>query len=361
MHVLLVEDDLVFAKSLEALLKRKCEPDFGFEHVDCLGGALMRLTIKGPDIDLILLDLTLPDSGGLDTVVQVRKKAFGIPIVVMTGRDDNAIGIEAVKAGAQDYLLKGALDGTTIIRSLQYAIERAKFLSDREDFVATLTHDLKNPLIGCDKLVTLLADGAISDVDEQRNLLHHIKASNRAVISLIDNLLEIYKYDKNLAELALEHTNLVRLANSCIEEWTPIASLQGMELHRINETDSVPIVADTKCIKRVLQNLIDNAIKYSTTGSIITVNVFADDTKATLEVSNPCKYLREEDLKHMFNRFWRADANKTRTAGTGLGLYLCRQLVELHEGTIDCRKSEDGINTVFTVELPRSLSPSLVN
>ncbi len=350
MRVLLVEDNLLFARSIEALIRYSAPFHVAFTHVDTLDAAIEQL--RKACFEIVLLDLTLPDSSGLSTLIELRKKAFGLPIVVLTGRDDEGIGVEAVKAGAQDYLIKGSLDGLTIIRAMQYAVERAKYLADREEFVASLTHDLRNPLIGCDKLISLILDGSV-DVSRQTNLLQHVKLSNRAVISMIDNLLELYRFDKTLVELRLESVNLVRLATSCMDEWEPIAIMQGIELFRDLEQDTVNVLADSSSIRRVLQNLLDNAIKYSSTGSSITVKISTDTDNAIVQVVNSGQLLGDEDLERVFSRFWRADSGKITAVGTGLGLHLCRRLVELHKGTISCANSEDGKNTVFCVSLPK--------
>jgi len=351
--MLLIEDNLIFARSIEALLKSKATFEVDFEHVSTLADALRRLQQFPISLDVIILDLSLPDSNGIATLLDVKRCSTGVPIVVLTG-SDSELGFEAVKRGAQDYLQKGEFNASQLLRSMQYAVERGRFISEREDFVATLTHDLKNPLIGCDKLLELLIDGKLKwDTAERDNLVQHIRASNRAVISMIDNLLDVYKFDKSLAELALENTNLVQFALKCIEEWTPVANLRGVSLINLNE-EPVKVMVDATCMRRVFQNLLDNAIKYSTTGSVITIHVYADDDNAIVEITNPGQLLSQTDLNNLFSRFWRGE-NRKNAVGTGLGLYLCRQLIELHRGTISCRQAEDGTSTTFSFEIPRSL------
>lgn len=351
--MLLIEDNVIFARSIEALLKSKAKFDVDFVHDTTLADALRRLQQFPNSLDVIILDLSLPDSKGISTLLEVKRCSTGVPIVVLTG-SDSELGFEAVKCGAQDYLQKGEFNGAQLLRAVQYAVERGRFISEREDFVATLTHDLKNPLIGCDKLLELLIDGKLNwDAAEKENLIQHIRTSNRAVITMIDNLLDVYKYDKSLAELALENTNLVQFALACIEEWTPVANLRGVTLVNLNE-EPVKVMIDATCMRRVFQNLIDNAIKYSTAGSVITIHVFADEDNAIVEITNPGQFLSRTDLNNLFSRFWRGE-NRKNAVGTGLGLYLCRQLIELHRGKISCRQTDDGVSTVFSFEIPRTL------
>lgn len=354
LKMLLIEDNPIFARSIEASLKSKAPFDVICYHASTLRDGIKRLQQFPVDLDVIVLDLSLPDSDGIATLLEVKRFSTGIPIVVLTG-SDSELGCEAVKRGAQDYLQKGAIDGAQLLLSVQYAIERALFISEREDFVATLTHDLKNPLIGCDKLLELLIDGKLSwDVAAKQDLVQHIRTSNRAVISMIDNLLDVYKYDKSLAELALVNTNLVQFASKCVDEWQPVANLRGVKLLNLNDEQPIKAMVDATCMRRVFQNLIDNAIKYSTAGGVITVNVHADDRSAIVDITNPGQLLSHADLGNLFSRFWRGE-NRNNATGTGLGLYLCRQLIELHRGTISCRQTDDGESTVFSFEIPRSL------
>lgn len=351
--MLLIEDNAVFARSIEASLRSKASFDVFCEHVGTLNDAIKRLQQFPIDLDVIVLDLTLPDSHGIGTLLEVKRYSTGVPIVVLTG-SDSELGCEAVKRGAQDYLQKGSIDGSQLLRSVQYAIERGLFISEREDFVATLTHDLKNPLLGCDKLLELLVDGKLSwDLASKQELVQHIRTSNRAVISMIDNLLDVYRYDKSLAELALENTNLVQLALKCVEEWQPVADLRGVKLLNLNDEKPVKAMIDATCMRRVFQNLIDNAIKYSTVGGVVTVYVHADEQNAIVDITNPGQLLSRADLSNLFSRFWRGQ-NRSNATGTGLGLYLCRQLIELHHGKISCKQTDDGVSTVFSFEIPRA-------
>lgn len=352
MKVLIVEDDDLFAKSIEVVLRRHTRTVLQVEHVRSVADAKNSLTRKNLDFDIVLLDLSLPDCSGIETLKQIRKEAVGVAIVVLTGHSDSALGIQAVKDGAQDYLVKGQLDGASILRAMEYAIERAKFVADREDFVATLTHDLKNPLVGCDRLMGHLIETDM-DRDEQKSLLTHMRASNRAILSMMENLLEIYRFDKSLEQLTLENTNLVNLATCCIEECKPVAAIHGINIQSQTEDDQISVLADEYSIKRVLQNLLDNAIKYSSSGGVIVVKVTSLEDSAKLEVINSGQRLSDDDLKNLFNRFWRADPTRTKDVGTGLGLHHCRQLVERHKGTIECHNSSDGLNTVFSVSLPK--------
>lgn len=352
LEILLVEDDPTFASALLALLKRKSIFSFNFAHATTFEDADAILSQK--QVDVILLDLTLPDVKGIDTLHAVRRKSNACPVIILTGQDEEDLGVQAMKAGAQDYLIKGEIDGRLLSRAITHAIERARLIYEREDFVATLTHDLKNPLIGANRVIELLAERKIGDLnDEQVNLLTHIKNSNWTLLTLIGNLLEVYRFEKDLATLYFEHTNLMQIVNNCMKEIAPIASDRNIKvLQDIPEEHDAVIMADADSLSRVLRNLLDNALKYTPTGGEVKVSLASSPDSIMLKVTDTGPGIPEEDRKHLFERFWRGRASRRHTPGTGLGLYLCQQIVSLHKGKISCDCPNDN-GTSFVVELPR--------
>ncbi len=120
--VLLVEDDLNYAQLVQRILSKAQDAIFDVEWTDCLANALDRLT-QG-DIDVVLLDLTLPDSSGFDTFVRVNLQAPDAAVLVLTGTDDENLALKAVQIGAQDYLVKGEVNGKHLVRSILYGIKR---------------------------------------------------------------------------------------------------------------------------------------------------------------------------------------------------------------------------------------------
>jgi signal transduction histidine kinase len=351
LNILLVEDDQGFAAALHALLKRKAVFDFDYLHADNLLDA--EDTLLQNRFDIILLDLTLPDCQGMDTLIRLRKSAGSCPVIILTGRDEEDLGIQAIENGAQDYLIKGEIDGRLLSRAIQHAIERARLLFEREDFIATLTHDLKNPLIGANRVLELLAEQKLGKLNaEQINLLTHIKNSNWTLLTLIGNLLEVYRFEKDLATLYFEHTNLIGIVNTCMNEIAPIADDRDIKILKDSDIEEAIVFADADSLRRVLRNLLDNALKYTPSGGEVKIILRAEEDRFLLKVSDNGPGISDEDRKHLFERFWRGRASRRHTPGTGLGLYLCQKIVNLHKGTISCT-SPNGTGTAFLVELPK--------
>ena len=121
-HILLVEDNRGYATVVQEMLSRVMDIPYNFKHAERLSTGLKHLETNGTDV--VLLDLGLPDSKGLDTFVKVYDHTPKVPIIVMTVNHNDALAVEAIKAGAQDYLVKGQFDGQVLGRAIQFAIER---------------------------------------------------------------------------------------------------------------------------------------------------------------------------------------------------------------------------------------------
>jgi two-component system cell cycle response regulator len=142
-RVLLIEDDPAYARLIETLLEEEAGGAYHVERAGRLDEGLGRL--KGGEVDAVLLDLTLPDSKGLDTFVRARDAAPSVPIVVLTGFDDEQLALDAVKRGAQDYLVKGHAENDSLARSLRYAIERHRMQAElREQALVDELTGLRN-------------------------------------------------------------------------------------------------------------------------------------------------------------------------------------------------------------------------
>ncbi len=121
-HVLLIEDDHDYAYILRRMLAARGDDALPFEHVDRLAAGIARIDEGG--VDAVLLDLDLPDSFGIDTFLKIHERAPEVPVVVLSGLDDATIAVNAVRQGAQDYLVKGDFEGQLLVRAIRYAIER---------------------------------------------------------------------------------------------------------------------------------------------------------------------------------------------------------------------------------------------
>ncbi len=312
-------------------------------------------------VDVTLLDLNLIDSQQSKSIEEIRALTLAPLIVLGTTKDESRV-MDALRSGAEDFLYKNALSSKTLWRAIAFAIERNKtrlselerlhLLELREDFMLTLTHDLKNPLIGANRLIELIAEGnARISPEQQASLLLQIRDSNTNLLSMIQSLYEVYKYEKDLHELHLEKTDLLAVVNHYLRSVRHMMEDKRIVTHVVNNARNACVLADSLSISRVVQNLIENAIKFSPVEGRVEINLKNVDDHVTINVSDQGPGIEPQDLQKLFLRFYQGRPGRSYNYGMGLGLYLCRQIVEAHSGKIWCAPKEDA-GATFTVSLP---------
>jgi signal transduction histidine kinase len=229
--------------------------------------------------------------------------------------------------------------------------DRVLLHQQREDFVATLTHDLKTPVLATNRAVGYLIEGDFGPVSEaQKEILNTILQSNTALYSLVETLLDVYKFDSGVKEFHMRTCNLPAIITQMVTEIMPLAQERGVTLKAVLLADSIAVICDEDEIRRVIQNLIDNSLKFTPAGGSITVSISQNDVKTTISVADTGKGIPDENKPKLFQRFWQAGTTGRYYASTGLGLYLCRRIVEGHDGRIWC-ESRAGHGSTFHFEL----------
>lgn len=240
------------------------------------------------------------------------------------------------------------------------ATDRVLLQQQREDFVATLTHDLKTPILAANRAIKLLIDGDFGAVSEsQAGVLETIHQSNDSLYKLVQTLLDVYRYDSGAKELSLQKTCISRMLESMIEELSPLAHNKSIDVSLTLPETEAEVDCDPAEIRRVVQNLIDNSLKFTPSGGRINISMSQNGDTTTISVEDTGKGISEQDKPKLFQRFWQASSSSGRYyASTGLGLYLCRKIVELHGGRIWCISNPgDGSKFTFTIENRRALPP----
>jgi PAS domain S-box-containing protein len=222
----------------------------------------------------------------------------------------------------------------------------------REDFVATLTHDLKTPVLAANRAIKLLLEGDFGAVAAgQRQILETILDSNTAMYKMVQTLLDVYRYDSGVKQLTFVRSDLVKLIRNMVKELQPLATTRGIELKVDISDESIEINADMEEIRRVVQNLVDNALKFTPAGGTISISVNSQSNFTEISIKDTGKGISEPDKPKLFQRFWAAAGSGRYYASTGLGLYLCRKIVESHRGSIWCDSElGKGSTFVFTIE-----------
>ena len=220
----------------------------------------------------------------------------------------------------------------------------------KEDFVATLTHDLKVPIVAESNIVEFLLEGKFGEITEKQKVaLLNMKASNKELIDLVQILLETYKIKETGISLLKENIALNPFIEEIIAETQPIANNSNMTINFIPER-SLSVMADPIQLTRVIKNLISNAISHSNSSTDIDIKTGELPGFITISVIDYGQGISKDEIKMIFNKYYSA-AKKFRKIGTGLGLYLSQQIAVSHGGEITV-ESEENVRTEFCIKLP---------
>ncbi|MBD2251657.1 hybrid sensor histidine kinase/response regulator [Nostoc parmelioides] len=338
--------------------------------------------LQASPCDLVLLDLMMPGMDGYEVTRRVRGEMNlqqYIPILLITAHDAPNVA-HGLDLGADDFIRKPVTVDELLARvrsllRLKHSMdERDEIARQREDFVSRLTHDLRTPLVAADRMLALFQQGALGNLSPQMQEVITIMArSNINLLSMVNTLLEVYRFEAGRKTLAFQPVNLSQLLNEVIAELTPLAQEKNLAINSdFGDTstpnipgDGIPsTVGDRLELHRLFTNLIGNAIKFTASGSVtirlkaIILNNQQDFSEPSLPSTNG-DYIQVEiadtgagiPLEEHATLFERFRQGNHKISGSGLGLYLSRRIVEAHHGKIVVN-SELGKGSVFVVSLP---------
>jgi len=361
-RLLLVEDNPGDARLLQEELKEVASARFEVRHVTRMAEALA--AVGEPWVDVVLLDLSLPDGHGLSNIERVVQAAPALPLVVLTGTDDEQLAMRAMHAGAQDYLVKGQASGPLLVRALRYAIERKRAEEGlkreeaarqtalfREQFLGIVGHDLRNPLQAISgNAALLLRYGGLSE--PQRKALNRISISSDRMARMISDILDFTRTRLG-GGYTLQRTwmNVHEVLRQVVEELEVAHPQKRFELS-VSGTGWGEWDADR--IAQAASNLVGNAVQYSPEDSPVRVLARDEGDGVRVEIHNLGTPIPAERLPHIFDPFVRGreGSRSGSRSGLGLGLYITYEIVKAHGGSLHVRSTETE-GTCFWLKLPR--------
>lgn len=205
----------------------------------------------------------------------------------------------------------------------------------RDDFIATLTHDMRTPLLAAIQTLRFFLEGAIGNLEEkQKVLLSTMLQSNEDLLGLVNALLEVYRFESGKLTLCKTAFPVKDLVEQCYAELKPLADKKNLKFTvNFELPDSLHIYADRAEIKRVITNLCGNAVNYTNKNGEINILAKAQNNDFIFSVNDNGNGIPSADIPNLFKRFSQGTTRK-RSTGTGLGLYLSRQIIEAHNGKI---------------------------
>ena len=246
-------------------------------------------------------------------------------------------------------LLESIKDRDSMIN--EYIEKEKQSQSLKQDFISSLAHDLKVPIIAQDNTYDLLLNGNFGEInDTQKDVIKNLKVSNNDLKNLIIDLLDAHKLDKQELKPELENIDIVKLIQEVISQNQSILTIQNKKINFNSQFDEVFCLADSFLIKRVLTNLISNAIFYSKNSENIYINLNKHKKNIEISIIDEGKGIKEEEIKKIFKKYY-SSTKKYSNIGIGLGLYIANKIMLSHGGKI-VAKNNEGKGACFTVVLP---------
>jgi light-regulated signal transduction histidine kinase (bacteriophytochrome) len=317
------------------------------------------------EIDVVLLDLSLGRTTGLETLHEFQRQlSTNYPIVLLSGLSDQALAMKAVEDGAEDFINKDAIKHQWLSISLQNAIKRhqqkerilhdARELqlanSDLRQFNYVASHDLQEPLravLGYGRMLRKRAESRLDD--EEKEWLRHIEEGSARMQRLIEDLLAFSHHSLVVSDFS--EVDLNKCMNEACESLQTSIQENKAEIY----LDPLPtIMGNASQLARLFQNVVGNALKYRSTDSpIVKVTCIESDDQVEIRISDNGIGIDAGYHEQIFGLFKRLH-RREEYPGTGIGLAICLKIVERHNGTMRV-ESEFGEGTTFVVSLPKRI------
>lgn len=312
------------------------------------------VVLEEENFDLIFLDVMIPFMDGYQVLDRLSKNPISqnIPVIFLSAMAETKNIVKGLESGCYDYITKPYR-----IEELQAKIKnilKLKRLQDERDcFIETVTHDLKTPVRSEIRAMELLLDGYFGELNQmQTEILSEVLNSSNYMFFMLDSILSKYKLDQNKIKLMPVKFNLSELIAECVKELFILFKTKKQSVNICFESKTEEVFADYIAIKRIIINLISNAIKFSKENSIIEVKVFDEDTDIKIAVIDSGVGISSSEMKNIFE-YKKETVRKFKQVGSGLGLYISQKIIAMHGGKISV-ESVKGKGSNFTVSLPKS-------
>ncbi len=371
--ILVVEDDPDQGELLrEVLVDRNAFVKLCPDAQSCLLEDLDRF-------DAVLLDQNLPDSTGTNLLDRILARK-NIPVIMVTGEDNYELAVEAIQKGAADYICKAG-DYLRVIplvvqknleqhrlqkenkRLAEELLKRAQEAEEanlaKDEFLASVSHELRTPLNAIMGLSEALQEEVYGPLTtKQASSLNIIETSGRKLLSRINDVIDLSRIGARKIRLERQELNIELGCRQAINHVRPGADAKNQEISFEADGFYETVFADPKRFRQILDNLLENAVKFSPEGGGIHVGVttLQEEAMVAISVWNEGTFIPPGKLKQIFTPFLQLDAGLNRKyEGTGLGLVLVQRFTEMHGGRVEVESTEEK-GTRFTVVFP--LEPS---
>lgn len=354
--VLIVDDSGTTRTLVSALLEPLC-----LVCHEARSATECRDQINRRDYDIVVLDYELPDGDGLEVLRELRAMGHQAAIVMLTGKSGVYTPTEAISAGADGFLEKRYLaqDPVTFQGILARAVLSRRRLADRAELEALraelyglVAHDLRGPAACAEMAVAVYRETGTEDA---------LETAQRAIRKLLDRLdryIDVNRLEDGFLSLNQETVDLSTLLKELHSYFEPLTTVKNQRVVLGIESDACKVMGDAEWLRQALENLIENAYKYTQPGGTIKLTLsLPSDHQVRVSVSDDGPGVPNESLPHLFKRYYRVPSqSQSAPRGLGLGLRIAGRITEAHGGRISVLSpGELGRGTTFIITLPRQL------
>lgn len=365
--LLLIEDDEDDYVLTRHLLDEIAEGEYSLDWA--ASAAEGRAALARNEHDVCLMDYRLGNDDGLALLQGASELGFTGPVIMLTGQDDNALDISALKAGAVDYLVKSQLNGAHLARSIRYAVARRDVEAERlerlrveaesrskSEFLAHLSHELRTPLTAILGYADILLHRSGDDSDEAD--LQTIKRNGQHLLSLLNDVLDLSKIAAGKLEINYQSVELNSFLADLRSLMEVTAKQKGLSLYFVAD-NPLPTVVQTDPIRlrQILINLLGNAIKFTERGYVeVKIALHSEASQLSFAVRDTGVGIDSKDIEKLFQPFSQGDRNTLAGhQGSGLGLTISKQLATRLGGNITVH-AEPGRGSTFTASIEAELA-----
>ncbi|MBK8478873.1 MAG: hybrid sensor histidine kinase/response regulator [Opitutaceae bacterium] len=362
-RILVVEDDRMNARIISSILRPG-----GFVTQEADSGEAALALYKEFQPDLILLDVVMSGINGFETCRRLKTDpaAASIPVIFITAKNQPDDIVAGLEAGGVDYVVKPFQPREMLARirthlQLRTLLEHQTHLIDdlskanaaKNHFLGIAAHDLRNPLTSIRGLSEFMLEGSAGELSEdQRAMLRSVYSATQAMLELLGELLDISVIESGEMRLDLTPTNFADIVHDAVFLNGITAARKQMKIACRPFKPSRPLLIDARKIREVIDNLLSNAIKFSAPGTTITVELSEDGNQQTISVQDQGPGIPLDEMNMLFQSFGKTSVRPTGgEKSTGLGLAICRKIVEAHHGTVSAANRDTG-GADFRVTLP---------
>lgn len=360
-HVLIVDDESFNRELLNAILKNK-----GHQTSEAENGEKALEIVNTRPVDVVLLDVMLPVLNGFEVCrrLKANPQTVHIPVILVTSLSDRRDRLMGIEAGAVDFLIKpvdiqevllrvrNAIYAKRLYDRLQESYQKLKDLEAlRDKLTHMLVHDMRSPLAGIHGyLEMILMQGRMHENAKVVRFARQALDSTSSLIEMVSSILDVSRLEEGKMPLDHVPTDLADMAAQVIQALTCESSAGRISL--ACSSPSVMVVCDPQVIRRVLTNLVANALKFSDEDTPVLITIEEGMREVKVLVSDSGPGIRREDLSMIFEKYGQVQMrNERRKYSTGLGLTFCKLALEAHRGKIGV-ETEPGRGSTFWFTLP---------